>query len=86
MNKTLSLLRYVFIVSCLTLISTALITSCENEPLEGEFVVDGGTIDDTKGTVTFTARSMVNGTPHTQTENSLFKKKAGRWYYVSEVR
>lgn len=46
----------------------------------------GGTIDDTKGTVTFTARSMVNGTPHTQTENSLFKKKAGRWYYVSEVR
>ena len=38
-----------------------------------------------KGTVTFTAKSMVSGQINEQTEKSLFKKKNGRWYYVKPI-
>ncbi|WP_310618461.1 YchJ family protein [Flexibacterium corallicola] len=38
-----------------------------------------------KGTVHFTARYLLNGSLEAQNENSLFKKKAGRWYYVKPV-
>lgn len=41
--------------------------------------------DDARGTVTFTAKSMVNGQITEQSEKSMFKKKAGRWYYVKAV-
>lgn len=44
-----------------------------------------GQSSDSKGTVHFIAKSMVNGAIDSQEENSLFKKKAGRWYYVSPV-
>ncbi len=37
------------------------------------------------GTVTFLAKSMLDGTVHEQREKSLFKKKAGRWYYVKPI-
>ncbi len=46
---------------------------------------DGGDENDTHGTVTFTAKSMVNGTVNEQTEKSLFKKKNGKWYYVKAI-
>ena len=42
---------------------------------------DGKEIDN-KGTVTFTAKSMLNGELNEQREKSLFKKKNGVWYYV----
>lgn len=40
---------------------------------------------DTRGIVTFTAKSMVNGMIDNHTEKSLFKKKAGKWYYVKAI-
>ncbi len=43
---------------------------------------ENGQVTDSKGHVRFTARSMMDGKLHEQTENSLFKKKDGRWYYV----
>lgn len=46
---------------------------------------EAGTKDDTKGTVTFEATSMVYGKLDKQSEKSSFKKKAGRWYYVAPV-
>ena len=48
------------------------------EILEGE----DGKESDTKGTVTFIAKSMHNGELIEQREKSLFKKKNGVWYYV----
>ncbi|MEM9331139.1 MAG: YchJ family metal-binding protein [Pseudomonadota bacterium] len=39
----------------------------------------------TRGTVVFTAKSMVNGNLHEQREESLFKKKNDRWYYVKPL-
>ncbi|MEO1066230.1 MAG: YchJ family metal-binding protein [Pseudomonadota bacterium] len=42
---------------------------------------DAGGADTTRGTVAFTAHSMVNGAKNAQQEVSLFRKKAGRWYY-----
>ena len=44
-----------------------------------------GAENDTRGTVTFTAKSMLHGTIHEQTEISLFKKKKDRWYYVKPM-
>lgn len=44
-----------------------------------------GQEENSNGTVTFLAKSMVDGTVHEQRERSLFKKKAGRWYYVKPV-
>ena len=44
-----------------------------------------GQPDDNQGTVTFTARSMMNAQTQEQREISLFKKKNGRWYYVKPV-
>ena len=46
---------------------------------------EAGLKDDTKGTVTFEATSMVHGQHDKQREKSSFKKKAGRWYYVAAV-
>ena len=46
---------------------------------------EAGTETDTKGTVTFTAKSMVEGQMEEQREKSLFKKKNGRWYYVKPI-
>jgi len=46
---------------------------------------EAGDETDTKGTVTFTAKSMVNGTLNEQREKSLFKKKNSAWYYVKAV-
>jgi SEC-C motif-containing protein len=46
---------------------------------------EDGTESDAKGTVTFTAKSMLNGELNEQHEKSLFKKKSGRWYYVKAV-
>ncbi|MEM7067555.1 MAG: YchJ family metal-binding protein [Pseudomonadota bacterium] len=40
---------------------------------------------DSQGTVTFSAKSMMGGEVLDQTEKSLFKKKAGHWYYVKAV-
>ena len=37
---------------------------------------------DARGTVTFTAKSMINGVIDEHTEKSLFKKKNDKWYYV----
>ncbi|MGI9351776.1 MAG: YchJ family protein [Rhizobiaceae bacterium] len=44
-----------------------------------------GTQADNRGTVAFTAKSMVNGEVVQQTENSLFRKKNGLWYYVKPI-
>lgn len=44
-----------------------------------------GQASDTKGTVTFIATSLENGAIKKQQEKSLFKKKAGRWYYVEPM-
>jgi len=46
---------------------------------------EDGSETDTKGTVTFTAKSMMNGVVHEQREKSMFKKKQGRWYYVRPI-
>ncbi len=46
---------------------------------------EAGSENDKVGHVSFTARSMMDGKVHEQTENSLFKKKNGRWYYVKPV-
>jgi len=46
---------------------------------------EDGREQDTKGTVTFTAKSMMGVQVHEQREKSLFKKKQGRWYYVKAV-
>ena len=46
---------------------------------------EAGLKDDTKGTVTFEATSMMHGQLNTQSEKSSFKKKAGRWYYVAAL-
>lgn len=46
---------------------------------------EAGQKEDTKGTVTFTAKSMMNGALNEQTEKSLFKKKNGFWFYVNAV-
>lgn len=46
---------------------------------------EAGLKDDTKGTVTFEATSMINGQLNKQGEKSSFKKKAGRWYYVAAL-
>jgi SEC-C motif-containing protein len=43
---------------------------------------EAGGESDTKGTVTFIAKSMVNGELNEQTEKSLFRKKNGVWFYV----
>ncbi|WP_343562195.1 YchJ family protein [Kiloniella sp. b19] len=49
-----------------------------------------GLADDQQGTVTFVARSRFEGMPfgetHEQREKSLFKRKAGRWYYVRALK
>lgn len=47
--------------------------------------VEEGDPEANRGTVTFTARSLVNGALQEQTEKSLFKKKNGRWYYVKPL-
>ncbi|MEM7290295.1 MAG: YchJ family metal-binding protein, partial [Pseudomonadota bacterium] len=44
-----------------------------------------GSADDKQGTVTFSAKSMVNGQIQEQGERSLFKKKNGQWYYVKPI-
>ena len=44
-----------------------------------------GTKSDKQGVVLFIARSVVDGVSHEQREKSLFKKKAGRWYYVKAM-
>ena len=41
---------------------------------------------DTKGTVTFIAKSMINSILDEQREKSLFRKKDGRWYYVKPFK
>jgi len=46
---------------------------------------EDGREQDSKGTVTFTAKSMMGGQVYEQREKSLFKKKVGRWYYVKAV-
>ena len=46
---------------------------------------EAGLKDDTKGTVTFEATSMIHGQLNKQSEKSSFKKKAGRWYYVAAL-
>ncbi|MEP3264299.1 MAG: YchJ family metal-binding protein [Hyphomicrobiales bacterium] len=46
---------------------------------------DGGESAETTGTVTFVATSMTQGSINKQREKSLFKKKAGRWYYVEQI-
>jgi SEC-C motif-containing protein len=44
-----------------------------------------GKENDTKGTVTFIAKSMISGEVKEQREKSLFKKKNGVWFYVKAV-
>ena len=46
---------------------------------------DAGGETDTKGTVTFTAKSMAHGEVQEQKEKSLFKRKNGNWYYVKPL-
>ena len=46
---------------------------------------DQGLEADTRGTVAFTAKSMVNGVIDDHTEKSLFKKKGGDWFYVKAL-
>ena len=47
--------------------------------------ITDGSPQDTKGTVTFLARSMVGGKLTEQREKSLFRKKQDRWYYVKPI-
>ncbi len=47
--------------------------------------IGGGSEQDSRGTVLFNARSMANGRLQEQVENSLFRKRDGRWYYVKAV-
>jgi len=44
-----------------------------------------GGAGDRVGEVLFEARFLQNGQLQTHRENSLFKRKAGRWYYVEAV-
>jgi len=44
-----------------------------------------GGADDREGTVLFEAKYLAGGKLHTHRERSLFRKKAGRWYYVEAV-
>ncbi|MEP3600913.1 MAG: YchJ family metal-binding protein [Stappiaceae bacterium] len=44
-----------------------------------------GRAADREGTVLFEAKFLAGGQFHTHRECSLFKKKAGRWYYVEGV-
>lgn len=44
-----------------------------------------GDAKDRQGTVLFEARYLSSGKLHTHRENSLFKKKSGRWYYLEAV-
>ena len=44
--------------------------------------VQKGGISDREGTVLFEARYLAAGHLHSHRELSLFRKKAGRWYYV----
>lgn len=44
-----------------------------------------GGAGDRDGTVLFEARYLAGGTLHTHRELSLFRKKAGRWFYVEAV-
>lgn len=44
-----------------------------------------GMAADRVGQVLFEARFLLNGQLQTHRENSLFKKKAGRWYYVEAM-
>ncbi|TLP45438.1 zinc chelation protein SecC [Cohaesibacter sp. CAU 1516] len=46
---------------------------------------NSGGAKDRKGTVLFEARYLAGGSLQTHRENSLFKKKSGRWYYVEAV-
>ena len=47
--------------------------------------IKDGKENDTQGTVTFIAKSMLNSELIEQREKSLFKKKNGVWYYVKAV-
>lgn len=44
-----------------------------------------GTEEDRDGFVTFEAKYLSGGTLHVHKENSRFRKKTGRWYYVEAV-
>ncbi len=44
-----------------------------------------GTERDRDGTVLFEAKYLAGGQLHTHRELSLFRKKAGRWYYVEAL-
>lgn len=46
---------------------------------------EAGGETDTRGTVTFIAKSMRNAELDEQYEKSLFKKKNGQWYYVKPI-
>jgi SEC-C motif-containing protein len=46
---------------------------------------ENGLENDNRGTVTFTARFMVNGQFQEQSEKSMFRRKNGRWFYVKPV-
>jgi len=46
---------------------------------------EAGLEADMRGTVTFTAKSMINGTIDEQTEKSVFRKKGGKWFYVKAI-
>lgn len=46
---------------------------------------EAGGPDDTRGMVLFIARSLDGGKVTEHRENSAFRKKKGRWYYVSAV-
>lgn len=47
--------------------------------------VEAGEAKDRRGTVLFEARYLAGGQLHTHRELSLFRKKAGRWYYVEAL-
>ncbi|MCK7612376.1 YchJ family protein [Roseibium sediminicola] len=46
---------------------------------------DKGSEDDRDGTVLFEARYLSGGQLNVHRENSRFRKKSGRWYYVEAV-
>lgn len=46
---------------------------------------EAGLVGDKEGSVTFEARYLKDGKPQTIREKSMFKKKAGRWYYVEAI-
>lgn len=46
---------------------------------------DRGQQQDRQGTVLFEATYLANGQLNTHREHSLFRKKAGRWYYVEAI-